>query len=139
MAMNWLIISSMNTRPASPAKVLVTAAMTSLELGERACAEAVADAGEQETSVMMNSRLSMKGVWPMRSPVAGSRSGAPDGKGQQQHTDERRDDRHERELESACLVGRVDSGGRRLARQVGRAGPRAEPRLDDALRDDAPP
>ena len=32
MAMNWLIISSMNTRPARPAKVLVTAAMTSLEL-----------------------------------------------------------------------------------------------------------
>ncbi len=47
-AMNWAIISSMKMRPARPANVFVTAAMTSFGALERPGAEAVADARDQE-------------------------------------------------------------------------------------------
>ena len=48
--------------------------------GEGLRADAVADARRPgRRAAMMKSRLSMKGVAPMMSPVAGSRSGAPGG------------------------------------------------------------
>ena len=62
-AMNWLIISSMKTRPARPANVFVTAAMTSFAARERPRAPAVGHSRRRGRPwLMMNSRLSMNGV-----------------------------------------------------------------------------
>ena len=90
---------------------------------------------------MMNSRLSMNGVWPMMSPVTGSRSGAPGGS-VSSSTHHERPPRiaMQRALEALGLPrAGVDRRRRRSPRSDSRRPSPVhgtQPRLDDRLGDD---